>query len=306
MSDDLNSKYRPVSFKDVIGQEAVIASLQGFKDLPPAILFSGPSGTGKTTLARILGASHNRRILEINAANLTGVGDMREVIDDVGYHPMDGSSGYLVIIDEVQRLSQQAFDVLLKPIEEPPPNVTWTLCSTEPNKIKKTILTRVHHYELKPVPSSVITERLITLSIQEKINLAPNLLSLISAQSHGSPRQAITYLSMCREAKSSQEVIRLIKTVQEPEQNTLELCRVLINHRSSWDDVINAIDKVRDEDLEIVRLAVLGYTSSTLIKRSDSATAPRMLSILHSFSKPFSPSEKLAPLILASGQVFFG
>src|SRR5277367_6751574 len=145
--NDLTKKYRPSTFEEVIGQDVVTASLKRMivsdKKLPPCILFTGPSGIGKTTLARICAKEAgclDANIIEINAAKQTGIDDMREVTDLSGFMVLGGARVF--IIDEAHGLSKQAFDSLLKFLEEPSKNTSWILCSTNPTKIPKSIKTR--------------------------------------------------------------------------------------------------------------------------------------------------------------------
>lgn len=301
---DLTLKYRPSSFDQVIGQEEAIKSMASIKTLPAAILLSGPSGVGKTTIARILANQLSLSILEVNGANTTSVDDARNLIEQVSFRPLDGKEGYAVIIDETHRLSKQAFDSLLKPIEEPPRNVHWILCSTEPNKIPKTIQTRCHRYDLKPVATLIIAKWLENIGKQEGFKLPAHAHFLLASHSQGSPRQALVYLSMCRNCTTDAEIVSLIKKYEEGPPAVLALCRAVV--AQNWSDVIKATRELVNEDLESVRLAVLGYASKALINGATGAQAEQMLQIISCFSGSiFSSSEKMAPLLLACGKVCF-
>ena len=154
-------KYRPQSFKDVVGQQAITNTLLNAIEnnhLAQALLFTGPRGVGKTTCARILAKMINSdgtenpdedfafNIFELDAASNNGVDEIREIRDKVKYLP--GVSTYKVyIIDEVHMLSQGAFNALLKTLEEPPKHVIFILATTEPHKIPATIHSRCQRFD---------------------------------------------------------------------------------------------------------------------------------------------------------------
>ena len=139
-NQDLARKYRPQSWKQVIGQDAAIKSLRATLKAggKHGFLFTGPSGVGKTTVARILAAAvgceaHN--LLEIDAATHTGIDAMRAVSEGVAYKAFGDSPVKVMIIDEAHSLSKAAWQSLLKVVEEPPEHAYWVFCTTEPGKI---------------------------------------------------------------------------------------------------------------------------------------------------------------------------
>tara|TARA_Y100000996_G_C22548423_1_gene652773 strand:+ start:1302 stop:2381 length:1080 start_codon:yes stop_codon:yes gene_type:complete len=200
-------KYRPKSFDDVIGQELITSTLQNAIDtnqLPQALLFCGPRGVGKTTCARILAKTINKKenssdenesfsynIFELDAASNNSVEDIRNINEQIRIPPQTGK--YKVyIIDEAHMLSLAAFNAFLKTLEEPPNYVIFVLATTEKNKLIPTILSRCQIFDFKRISSIEIKEFLIKISIKKKINYEEDALMLIAQKADGSLRDALS------------------------------------------------------------------------------------------------------------------
>lgn len=197
--------YRPQNFNDVIGQTLVKTVLQNaleFNIIKHAYLFSGPKGTGKTTLARIFAASLNQTdlfpeakldIIELDAASNTGVDDVRQLIENSNVPPISGR--YKVyIIDEVHMLSKQAMNALLKTLEEPPAYLVFLLATTNPEKLLPTVLSRLTKLNLTSHSISNIADRLRFIANEQKILIDDASLILIAKRSNGGQRDAINLL----------------------------------------------------------------------------------------------------------------
>ena len=228
-------KYRPQEFKDLIGQEVMAQTITNAIKLgktPNAYLLTGIRGVGKTTTARLIAKAlnceknHNQKIkcsaedfcttckeivnsnhidiLEMDAASKTGIDDVRELIENSKYSPTSAKFK-IFIIDEVHMLSKQAFNGLLKTLEEPPPSLKFILATTEVRKIPVTILSRCQRFDLKRVGVDLLLDHLKKISIKENGNITDNALKLIARTSEGSVRDSISLLDRALIAQSINE-----------------------------------------------------------------------------------------------------
>tara|TARA_Y100001936_G_C16056875_1_gene661640 strand:+ start:84 stop:1751 length:1668 start_codon:yes stop_codon:yes gene_type:complete len=214
-------KYRPQKFQDLIGQEIMSQTITNAIKLgktPNAYLLTGIRGVGKTTTARLIAKALNCKkfsegeeckdenchckeinesnhidVLEMDAASKTGIDDIRELIENSKYSPTSAKFK-IFIIDEVHMLSKQAFNGLLKTLEEPPPSLKFILATTEVRKIPVTILSRCQRFDLKRVSVDQLCNHLKNISIKEKGNISDDALKLIAKVSEGSVRDSISLL----------------------------------------------------------------------------------------------------------------
>ena len=227
-------KYRPQDFKDLIGQEVIAQTISNAIKLgktPNAYLLTGIRGVGKTTTARLIAKALNCKknfsegekctdenchckdivnsnhidVLEMDAASKTGIDDVRELIENSKYSPT--SAKYKIfIIDEVHMLSKQAFNGLLKTLEEPPPRLKFILATTEVRKIPVTILSRCQRFDLKRVSVNLLCSHLKNISMKEKGKISEEAIKLIARTSEGSVRDAISLLDRALIPTSNEKV----------------------------------------------------------------------------------------------------
>ncbi len=217
-------KYRPQEFKDLIGQETMAQTITNAIELgktPNAYLLTGIRGVGKTTTARLIAKalncqknydkkiscstdkfcstceeivnSNHMDVLEMDAASKTGIDDVRELIENSKYSPTNAKYK-IFIIDEVHMLSKQAFNGLLKTLEEPPPSLKFILATTEVRKIPVTILSRCQRFDLKRVNIDNLCKHLKKISTQENGKISEDAIRLIARTSEGSVRDAVSLL----------------------------------------------------------------------------------------------------------------
>ncbi|MCL2586700.1 MAG: DNA polymerase III subunit gamma/tau [Firmicutes bacterium] len=198
----LYRKYRPKKFTEVIGQDHIVRTLQNqikAGGISHAYLLCGTRGTGKTSIAKIFARlvtgdnplADGIDIIEIDAASNNRVEDVRDLIEKTKYPPT--YSKYKVyIIDEVHMFSNSSFNAFLKTLEEPLPHVIFILATTEPNKLPKTILSRVLRFDVRPVPVELLVKQLTSIFKKEGVIATPEAIRLISEAGNGSVRDALS------------------------------------------------------------------------------------------------------------------
>ena len=200
----LSLKWRPHTFDQIVGQDHITQTLINAissNRLAQAFLFSGPRGVGKTTTARVLASTINNienyneclDIIEMDGASNRGIDEIREIRESVKFPP-SMSKHKVYIIDEAHMLTEQAFNALLKTLEEPPEYIIFILATTDPQKMPQTILSRTQRYDFIRIPIDVINDRLKFILDKEEIEYEENALKLISKKSDGSMRDALSIL----------------------------------------------------------------------------------------------------------------
>lgn len=305
----LHTAYRPKTWKEVIGQETVVKSLQARieKKRAHAYLLSGPSGTGKTTLARVAARAlgcDDRMVEELAAAVFTGVEAMRAVVQGLMTLPMMGDVRVL-ILDECHRLSKNAWDAVLKALEEPPDHVYFFLCTTELGKVPETIKTRCVAFTLKPIPDELIRRVLIKVADKEDMKASDAVIDVAVREAHGSVRQALVNLEEVGDLESQKEAREVLRSIIETEP-AIDLARFfLAPNRGSWAKAMAIFDRMADENPESVRIVVVNYLGGALKKAKGDGEATKILQVLDAFASSYNPSEGHSPLLLSIGRALF-
>lgn len=303
MSKSLYTKYRPKTFKEVVGHAEIVRSLKSAieKRTNQTFLLMGPSGTGKTTLARIAATVLEATVQEIDAATFTGIDAMREITKTLNYRPLN-SENKVIIINECQGLSKQAWDSLLMALEEPPAWMTWFLTTTDPAKVPAAVRTRCTTYELRPLPASDLIELLESIAEKEDImgdEMGGQILRLCAKEAQGSPRQAIVNLDALKEAKTREEASKLLLGVIDITE-AHELAAALIKG-IDWAKAKDMLETLKEQNPESVRHVVRAYVTKVLLNSNKPSQSH--FAVLEAFSKPFPSGEQMSPLVLAIGSL---
>ncbi len=261
----LYNKYRPQKLSEVVGQDAAVETLKAFKrNFPQVLLISGPSGTGKTTLARIVANMLKvgpQDFLEMNAADVRGIDGVRAIQERMGLMPMSGPVRFY-LLDEAQKLTGDAQSALLKPLEDPPKHVYFALCTTDPQKLLPTIRTRCSPISVCSLSDSD-QQRVINKALEgEGKEVSQNVIEKIVDAAGGSARSALVLLEKVIGLDCESKQLEAIDR-GDTQKQSIDLCRALID-KKDW-TAVSAILKALDGEPETVRRAVLGYARAVIL-----------------------------------------
>src|SRR6266478_1789212 len=286
-------KYRPQTFDDLVGQAHVSRTLKNAvaqNRLAHAYLFVGPRGIGKTSTARILAkslscekgptitpcgicdncreiaAGNSLDVIEIDGASNRGIDDVRELRDNVRYAPAK-SRLKIYIIDEVHMLTKEAFNALLKTLEEPPPHVKFIFATTEPDKVLPTILSRCQRFDLHRIPANLIAQHLQFIAGKEKITLEPAAGHAIARGAEGGLRDAESMLdqlvAFCGEKISESDVLNVFGFTSE--QTVVDLTGRIL--RGETPGAIDLLHQQSESGKDMMRLMsdLIAYLRDLLV-----------------------------------------
>lgn len=293
-----NIDYRPQTFEEIIGNKETVESLQSLlkqKNHPHAFLFSGKTGCGKTTFARIIANELKCSIHdlhEINSSNNRGIDTARELITQMNYKPLQ-SSVKVYILDEVHMTTKDFQNAMLKAVEDVPNHVYFLLCTTNPEKIIATLRNRCTQFQVNALNKKQIFRLLSNIAKDSK----KEILIKIAEESEGIPRQALIMLQQVIDIEDEEKAIKVIQSIKVEEKQVIDLCRAM-NEMKPWESIAGIIKAIEAEP-ESIRRAVLGYFTNVALSAKNKQSALRAAMIIENFADNYYDSGK-AGLILSA------
>lgn len=261
--------YRPTKLEDFVGNDSikeVIADYLKTEEMPHAFMFSGPSGVGKTTLARIIGHTLNVDTVDFIEVKERGIEAVRELEREIDIFPVM-SKYKIYLFDEAHRLTDEAKEALLKPTEDIPKHVIFIFCTTEPSKIKKALRDRFSEIQLHSLKMQELKTIINTTLKRAGITLDNDVVSIIAIKAGGSARVALMLAEKVI-ALDPDRAIQLLKTMgdsgEEHSQDVMDVCRGVLY--GSIPEFLAVYNKANISDPERIRYIVLSYLHGCLLK----------------------------------------
>ena len=295
MSQPLHIGCRPTKLGEVAGNKPAIKMLnnilnRNLVDIPHAWLFTGPYGTGKTTLASIsadlLGCSETD-CHAFNSANMRGIETIRNIVATASLAPAIGDVK-VYIFDEVHMWTKDAKEAALKLLENPPENVFFFLVTTNPERLSKGILSRCTNVVTKLLTNMELNKLLTDICISEKIDLTEIILEEIVNMSAGCARDAVKLLDQVYTLEDEDDMLDIIENFSSVDMDHKDLCKALLNH-ASWEEIGEILNGIPTHKAESTRFGVLNYVGPIHIRTGD----PYMAHILEEFKHNYFDSGKV-------------
>ncbi len=278
-------KYRPNALAEIEGNREIVITLRGmFKknEIPHSMLFHGPTGCGKTTLARIvakeLGCAENN-LIEIDTAQFRGIDTVRDLRKNIQYTPLGGGIR-VYIIDEVHKMTGDAQNAFLKILEDTPLHIYFILCTTDPQSLLPTIKGRCSQFQVQLLSDDDMKSLLTKIAELENDSIEDEIIEQITQDSQGHPRNALQILEQVLSTPKKRR-LTIAQQAAIEQSESIALCRALMK-KQGWSEVKKILQGLKGQDAEGIRRVVIGYASSVLLN-TDNAVAGL---ILEAFQEP--------------------
>lgn len=274
----LDKKYRPPILKRFMGNRDVVQVIKTFfnnlETFPATILLQGPSGCGKTTLARIIAKMlkvGTSNVYELNIGNARRIDDARSILENLKYAPMHGK-GKVLVLNECHKANNEFQNVMLEALEEPPANVHFILCTTNPEKLLPTIKTRSTILTVKTLDYDEMTQLIDRVLKKEKTKISSAIIRKLVTASEGSPRSALIILNSIYNLDNPRQMKKVIQNynpMEDPKLN--EFCQALLKG-TGYKGLMTMV-KGLDYDPEEIRYRILDYMGKVLISKDNAVAA---------------------------------
>ena len=294
----LSLSYRPTTLDEFFGNESIKDSLKSIlsrEDKPRTIMFAGPSGNGKTTLARIVAnmlGCDPMDCIEHNISDMRGIDTARDIIASCQFEPLYGSVR-VIILDEVHSSTRDFQNAMLKILEEPPKGVYFILCTTEPEKLLNTIKTRSTIYNVSTLRKHDMIKLINWVLTSENVKLSEKVKSALLFSAEGCARKALVILDQIIDIAEEEKQLEAINDNTPDETTIIDLCRKIMAKEpgpNRWKE-LSVMLKGIDSDSEGVRRAILGYLTSVLIN-GDHKNGERVARLIAEFSNNYYDTGK--------------
>ena len=301
---ELYKRYRPSSLDEVLGQDRAVSILKTWakkKATPHMVLLTGPSGCGKTTVARILKKTlrcEDGDFQEINCADFRGIDMVRDIRRQISLAPLYGGESRIWLIDEAHKLSNDAQNAMLKMLEDTPDHAYFILCTTDPGKLLKTLITRGAEIRLGALSDEAMKKVLANVLEKEDKEVSTKVWKKIIELAEGSARKALVLLHQVLDLEDEEDQIDALEKTTTSRQS-IELARALLNGRP-WAEVAPII-KGLDDEPESIRHLILGYAASVVL--GGGKMAPNAIRMIDCFRDHFFDSKR-AGLVYACWSMY--
>lgn len=303
---ELYKKHRPTNLGQIRGQSSAVKVLRNFikhKNIPRYILFIGPTGCGKTTMARILRKELHCSKYDFEEAAPRKIEEVREIKSRMHLTPLK-SKCRIWLIDECHKLTSDAQDDFLKMLEDTPSHVYFILTTIYPQKLKPEFKSRGTKIVVHPLKDEDLADVIIDVCKKERKKIPKEVIQKIILNSNGSARSALVYLHKVINLKSKSEQLNAIVTITA-ETQAIEIARALFKTKTNWFMMTKILKETEGEEPEQIRWMVLGYAKTVMLKTNDKAMIARAYLIIEAFRNNFY-NTKMAGLVAACYEIIVG
>lgn len=305
--ESLINKYRPSSYDEVVGHDLILDALQramASDSHPHSYLLTGSKGLGKTTIARLIAKSFECDLIEIDAATHSKVEEMRQLVEEGQHMSLSGAGHKMFLVDEAHRMSRNAWDALLKMVEEPPDHLYIAFCTTDASRVPDTIVSRCYPVQLRPLRHQDMDAWLSLVAEWEGWTVVPDVMSAVIEAAQGSPRQALTLLQSVHDSPSREEVRRII-TLMDAGEPLIALLQLMLRGKATWVQAKQLLAKIDDADFEDAVTIAGRYICAAMMRSTSEVEAQRAWTLLEALTFPATSYDRRVLFMVTIGRILW-